>query len=169
MGIAYLYCNFRRQSTQGGDDLLLSLLKQLASTRPALPPSVKTLYSQRRRPLLDEILAALLDVAAEYSSVFVVVDALDECTSAQGCRGRLLAQLLNLHSAAGVSVFATSRPIPEIVDIFKHFPLLEVRASREDVGLYLRGHMGELMPFVARSLDLQERIVSAISSAADGM
>jgi DNA replication protein DnaC len=44
IGIAYLYCNFRRHDEQKAEDLLASLLKQLAQTRPHLPESVKSLY-----------------------------------------------------------------------------------------------------------------------------
>ncbi|KAH9204100.1 hypothetical protein DL95DRAFT_439405 [Leptodontidium sp. 2 PMI_412] len=59
IGIAYLYCNFRRQDEQKADDLLASLLKQLSQKRASLPDSVKTLYEkhkdQRTRPSFDEI------------------------------------------------------------------------------------------------------------------
>jgi hypothetical protein len=37
IGIAYIYCNFRRQDEQKIDDLLASLLKQLAESQPSLP------------------------------------------------------------------------------------------------------------------------------------
>ena len=169
VGMAYLYCNFQRRSTQGADDLVVNLLKQLASGRPDLPHVVKALHNEGGRPSLDKVSTALRAVVAEYSKVFVVVDALDECASAEGHRERLLARLLDLHSTAGVSVFTTSRSIPDIVKVLGGFPLLEIRATREDVGRYLQGHIGELMAFVARSADLQETIVSAISNAADGM
>ena len=169
VGVAYLYCNFRRHDTQKAEDLVRSVLKQLASARPALPDGVKSLYGEGRNPSLDRISAALQSVVAEYSKVYVVVDALDECSPSEGCRGRLLARLFDLHSAAGVSVFATSRLIPDIMDEFDGFASLEIRASGEDVGWYLQGHMGELMPFVASRKDLQEKIVTAISDAVDGM
>jgi Cdc6-like AAA superfamily ATPase len=169
VGVAYLYCNFRRHGTQKLDDLVGNLLKQLASARPVLPHSVTTLYRDGGRPSLDKLSSALWSVVAEYSRVFVVVDALDECATAERCRVSLMEQLLELNSTTGVNVFTTSRPVPDIVDMFCRFPSLEIRASSEDVGRYLQGHMGELMPFVARSKDLQERIVTAISHAADGM
>ncbi|KAF7155865.1 hypothetical protein CNMCM5623_008745 [Aspergillus felis] len=37
IGIAYVYCNFRRQNEQKVEDLLASLLKQLSQEQPALP------------------------------------------------------------------------------------------------------------------------------------
>jgi len=37
VGIAFLYCNFRRQQEQKHVDLLMSLVKQLAQGRPSVP------------------------------------------------------------------------------------------------------------------------------------
>ena len=44
VGIVYVYCNFRRKDEQKVDDLLSSLLKQLAESQSSLPGSVKDLY-----------------------------------------------------------------------------------------------------------------------------
>jgi Cdc6-like AAA superfamily ATPase len=59
IGIAYLYCNFRRQHEQKPEDLLANLLKQLVQEHLSMPESVKSLYERhkngRTRPLFDEI------------------------------------------------------------------------------------------------------------------
>jgi hypothetical protein len=81
--MAYVYCNFQRQDEQKIDNLLASLLKQLAESKPSLPGSVKDLYDQhkdkRTRPSLEEIRGVLQSLAAMYSRVYFIVDALDEC------------------------------------------------------------------------------------------
>lgn len=63
IGIAYLYCNFRRQDEQKAKELLASLLKQLAQGLPSLPESVKSLYDshkdKRIEPTFNEISGAL--------------------------------------------------------------------------------------------------------------
>lgn len=119
VGIAYVYCNFRRTHEQRAEDLIASLLKQLSQSRPTLPESVKSLYNnhkeQRTRPSFDEILKALQSVAVLYSKTFIIVDALDECQMADGCRSRFLTEILNLSAKQGVKFFATSRFIPEIM------------------------------------------------------
>jgi Cdc6-like AAA superfamily ATPase len=78
--VAYLYCNFNRQDEQKLEDLLASLLKQLAQSRPE---NVESLYDQhkaeRTRPSASEFSTVLQSVAATYSRVFIIVDALDEC------------------------------------------------------------------------------------------
>jgi hypothetical protein len=116
IGIAYIYCNFWRKDDQKAEDLLASLLKQLAQEWPSLPDIVKDLYSRhkdkRTRPLLEEISRALQSVAAMYSRVFVIVDALDECQVSDSCR------LINLQVRSGTNIFATSRFIPEITEKF---------------------------------------------------
>ena len=100
IGIAYLYFNFRRQEEQRTQDLLASLLKQLAQRQSFLPDSVKSLHDNHRerhtRPSVDEISKTLQSVVALYSRVFIIVDALDECQVSDGCRSRFLSEIFNL-------------------------------------------------------------------------
>jgi hypothetical protein len=172
VGIVYIYCNFRRKDEQKVDDLLSSLLKQLAESQSSLPGSVKDLYDRhkpkRTRPSLDEILAVLRSVATMYSRAFIIVDALDECQVSDGCRARFLSVLSNLQTHRA-NIFATSRFIPDIVNQFKGSISLEIRASSQDVERYLEGHMGGLPSFVQRNEQLQEEIKTGISEAVDGM
>jgi hypothetical protein len=173
VGIAYLYCNFRQKNEQKAQDLLASLLKQLSEKRSSLPDSVKSLYDEhkerRTQPSLDEISGTLQSVAAAYSRVFVIVDALDECQISDGCRQRFLSSLYNFQERCGANLFATSRPISSIEKEFERSSKLEIRASEQDVRRYLDGHMFRLPGFVARSGELQEEIQAAIVKAVKGM
>jgi hypothetical protein len=172
-GIAYIYCNFRRQDEQKIDNLLESLLKQLAESQPSLLGSVKDLYdlhkAKRTRPSLEETSRVLQSLVAMYSRVFFIVDALDECRVSDGCRTRFLLEIFSLQARYGASIFATSRFLPDIIDKFKEAITLEIRASNEDVQIYLDGHMFRLPGFVRRSLELQDEIKSAILKTVDGM
>ncbi|KAF2195860.1 hypothetical protein K469DRAFT_722891 [Zopfia rhizophila CBS 207.26] len=136
IGVAYLYCNFRRQS------------------------NVRSLYDsykdKRTRPLLNEISRTLQSVAAMYSRVFIVVDALDECQVTTGCRMRFLLEIFNVQAKCQASLFATSRFIPEINEKFKE-------------SIYLDGHMSQLPRCVLRSSELQDEINAEIIKAVDGM
>jgi hypothetical protein len=173
IGIAYIYCNFRRQDEQKADSLFASLLRQLSQERPSLADGVKALYTchkdKRTRPSLNEILGVLQSVAAAYSRVFIIVDALDECQISDGCRQRLLSGLFSLQEKCGVNLFATSRPISSIEKEFEGSTILEIRASEADVRRYLDGHMFRLPGFVVRSFELQEEIKTGIIKAVDGM
>jgi hypothetical protein len=173
VGIAYIYCNFRRQDEQKIDDLLISLLKQLSESQPSLPGTVKDLYdrhkTKRTPPSLDEISRSLQTVATLYSRVFIIIDALDECQASHGCREKFLSEIFNLQIKTGANLFATSRFIPEITEKFDEGLRLEIRASNQDVQRYLDGYMSQLPGYVLRSSDLQDEIKTNIIKAVDGM
>jgi hypothetical protein len=173
IGIAYLYCNFRRQHEQKPVDLLSSLLKQLIQERSSVPEKVKSLYERhkdkRTRPSFDEISKALQSVVTDYSRTFIIIDALDECQVSDGGRRELLSNISSLQANTGVNLFATSRFIPEIVNEFGKSITIEIRASDDDVQRYLDGRMSRLRPFVSRNISLRGEIKTEITNAVDGM
>jgi hypothetical protein len=173
IGIAYIYCNFRRQDEQKIDDLLAILLKQLAKGQPSLAGTIKDLYNrhktEQRRPSLDEISRSLQAVTILYSRVFIIVDALDECQTYNGCRTRFLSEIFGLQTKTGANLFMTSRFIPEIIEKFNKGMQLEIRASNEDVRRYLDGHMSQLPIFLLNKPKLQEEITTEIVKAVEGM
>ena len=173
IGIAYIYCNFRRNEEQTASALLNSLLKQLAQSMSSLPQCVKELYDRHKgkqtRPSFDDISRTLSSIVTIYSRVFIIVDALDECRVSDGCRATFLSEIFRLQTNCTVNLFATSRLIPEIKENFKGRMSLEIRANEEDVRRYLGGHMFQLPGFVIRSPELQEEIKAEIVQSVDGM
>jgi hypothetical protein len=173
IGIAYLYCNFRRQHEQKPEDLLASLLKQLVQEQPSIPESISSLHKRHRdkrtRPSFEEISKALHSVVTDYSKTFIIVDALDECQVSDGGRRRFLSEIFSLQTRTGANLFTTSRCIPEIMNEFKEATLLEIRASSEDIRKYLNSHMSQLPSCALKSRDLQEKVRTEIVQAADGM
>ena len=173
VGIAYIYCNFRRQGEQKLEDLLASLLKQLAQEQLYLPDSIKDLYDchkkKRTRPSADEISRALRSVAINFARLFLIVDALDECQITDRCRSKFLSEMFNLQARTGANLFATSRPILDIEREFKGCVSREILASNEDVRRYLDGHLSQLPAFVSKRPDLQEEIKNEITQAVEGM
>jgi Cdc6-like AAA superfamily ATPase len=173
VGIAYVYCNFRRQYEQKPIDLLTSLLKQLIQGLPLIPQSIQTLYEhhqrKRTRPSINEIMQILQSVVRDYSKAFIIVDALDECQVSEGRRKQFLTELFNLQTKTVANLFATSRYIPEITREFDGSASLEIRASNDDVQKYLNDRMSRLRPFVSRNVILQEEIKTEIIKAVEGM
>lgn len=171
VGIAYIYYNFRRHREQMAEDVLASLLKQLTQGLSSLPDSVKSLHkshkARRTRPSLQEISTALQSVAAMYSRVFIIVDALDECQVADGCRTLFLSEIFKLQAEKGFNILATSRFIQKIEKEFEQSSRLEIRASDDDVRRYLDGRMEHM--FYSPDSDLQMEIRAEISRAANGM
>ena len=173
IGVAYIYCNYKTQADQTATKLAAVILKQLIQERPSIAEPVVNLYDRhadrKTRPSLEEILTALQAVISNYSKIYVVVDALDECQDHDGSRSRLLAILHDLQSKGSLSLMATSRFIPELVQKFSLAPKLEIRASDSDVRLFIAGQMDLLPGFVQRSGELQKAIQIGISTAVDGM
>jgi hypothetical protein len=173
IGVTYLYCNYRRQGEQKSEDLLASLLKQLAQGQPSLRDSVKSLYDshkdKRTRLSFDEISRALQSAAAIYSRVFIIIDALDECQVDDGCRAKFLSEIFTIQAKNKANLFATSRYIPEIMEKFDDSTLLEIRASKEDIAIYIEGHIEQLSSFNTWSRQLRNEIQTRISDAVDGM
>jgi hypothetical protein len=173
IGIAYIYCNFRREQEQKIVDLLASLLKQLSRGWHCLPESVNSLYDKHKknttRPLLEELSETLRFVVELYAKVFIIVDALDECQALDDCRGRLLFEIFRLQGKSTVNIFATSRPISDITSMFDRALSLAIHATKDDVALYLENHMGTLRSVVKTSPWLQEQVKTEISDAVDGM
>jgi Cdc6-like AAA superfamily ATPase len=171
IGVAYLYCNFRRQDEQKADALLASLLKQLVECQPSLPSSVKDLYNRHKtkhtRPSLGEISRSLRSVVATYSRVFIVIDALDECLVSHNYRSTFLSEMFSLQDKCKANLFATSRSIPEIITKFNDSTLIEIRAHDEDVRKYLDSHISQSESTILQSY--REEIKTKITKAVDGM
>ncbi|KND91746.1 Ankyrin-3 [Tolypocladium ophioglossoides CBS 100239] len=152
VGISYVYCNFRRHDEQTAKGLLASLLKQLAHSQPTFPDSVKSLHDKH-----------------EDNQVFVIIDALDESRASDGSRTRFLAEVFKLQAKCGINIFATSRFIQEITEVFKDSISLEIRAPEEDVRSYLQEQMPRFPAFVHRNPELQEEIKVGIVHSVHGM
>ncbi|KFY10697.1 hypothetical protein V492_04887 [Pseudogymnoascus sp. VKM F-4246] len=173
VGIAYLYCDVHRQDELNIDGLLASLLKQLARGIHPLPESVDSLYNSHEggqiRLTLNEISSTLRSIAALYSRCFIVIDALDECQTSNGCRTRLLREIFALLATSRVNIFSSSRSIPDIEYHFKNSMQLEIKASDHDIRIYIDGRMSELPTLVLRNSELQGEIKAAILKAASGL
>ncbi|KAL2841282.1 hypothetical protein BJY01DRAFT_236447 [Aspergillus pseudoustus] len=173
IAVAYIYCSYQRRDEQKAEYLLASLLKQLAQRLPSLPGNLESLILRSRdyrtRPSFEEIVGALRSVAAAFSRIFIIVDALDECPVADGCLSRFLSEIFLLQRLREASIFATSRPLPEITGRFKESITLQIRATEEDVRSYLDGQIFRLPRFLTDSPSLQEETKTAIIQAVNGM
>ncbi|KAJ5635482.1 uncharacterized protein N7484_008795 [Penicillium longicatenatum] len=143
--IVYIYCNFNREHERRLEYLIAALIKQLSQARPSLPESLTALYNKhqirRTRPSAEELSRVLLSVASLYTRIFVVIDALDECQRASGCRSRFLSQIFALQDAFSINVFATSGPISEIEETFEHCLWKRIIAPEEDIRSFLHSEM----------------------------
>ena len=156
VAIAYFYFSFNDQKKQNTDELLCSLVKQIWSQRPDKPPVVETLdrcEQKNHRPDLETLKQTIAAMICGFSSVYIIVDALDECPNEDGQRERkrLLDTLSELHKKkiSNVHLLCTSRSESDIEAVFR--PLISSPATitidldsakytdfvKKDIGLYL--------------------------------
>ena len=173
VGIAYVYCDYKSQEEQNATSLMATILKQLLQAQPSLSEPLQTLHQKHAgrgtRPSLDDIFTSLRAVLSGYTTVFLVVDALDECQESDGSRRQFLTRIRDLGAELDFRLLITSRFIPEIVDEFKEIPRLEIKASHEDVRRFVHGQMHRLPRCIQRDSALQEKVQDKVVEAVDGM
>ncbi|OBT78240.1 hypothetical protein VF21_03031 [Pseudogymnoascus sp. 05NY08] len=172
-GVAQIFCNYKSQAEQNTTTLLSAILKQLVQANPSTAGAASRLYEihspNKTRPSLDDIFAALKTTMKTFATVYVVVDALDECSDHHGTAIQFANKLCNLQDEFDVRLMVTSRESPDIVNQFKSWPRLEVRASPADVKRFVSGQIDRLPRCVQRDEKLQEEVKDKIVKAVDGM
>jgi hypothetical protein len=173
IGIAYLFCSYKAQTDQTALSLFAALLKQLVQSRPDIADPVIRIYEHhtkhRSRPSLDEILRVLQSVCSNYTTVHIVVDALDECTDRYSTRSQLIGKLHELQARIDMRLLFTSRFVPEITQKFKSNTTLEVRASQDDVRRFIAGQIPRLPNCIQRDEELKQIVQIKVADAVDGM
>lgn len=173
VGIAYIYCDFTKRTSQTPELIFASILQQLAYRRPNLNSRLESVYKdcrrELRRPSLAELHSALISVSEEYNTVYIVFDALDECDE-QVQRKDLLASLRQI-SQAPFKVLATSRPHPlDIQAAFKEAAVATIHAHNNDIKLHVENKIKEKESTgVVISSGLAATIVSQILLRSHGL
>ncbi|KAK6525239.1 hypothetical protein TWF694_005385 [Orbilia ellipsospora] len=169
--VMYLYCNYKRQEDQTLDKLVSMLLRQIVEQLETIPEVVHTMYAAYKgkvaRPSPKEIYRTLLAILGGLGRIFIVVDALDECTS--GVRRELLTKIQEFQQKSKTCFMATSRPISDVTEYFAKAPQIKIKANREDVEKYVESHLALLPTCVRNSSELQEKIRAQIANTVDGM
>lgn len=125
---------------------------------------------ERKKPTIDELYVALLEVSELFARVFFVFDALDECDP-DGQRRELL-PLFQRMGKDGFCVFLTSRPHPEdiraaLCDAAK----IELAAQGQDIVAYIKGKIegNSRARVLVQSAECQDMIISGLVESAQGM
>lgn len=141
--LACVYFNYKDHAAHSPQDVIGAILKQLVESRPDLSQDIEQAYSQhssgRSRLTKAETSALLQSELSQLTRVYIIVDALDESSEANGARREVVSELRRLGSIA--SIFITSRDLPSIQQHFQGSLRLEIRADDEDVRTYIRGRL----------------------------
>ncbi|PYI02595.1 purine and uridine phosphorylase [Aspergillus sclerotiicarbonarius CBS 121057] len=170
IGIVFLYCIYERKNEQKSDDLLASILSQLALEQETIPKSIRELYNRhhqgRTRPSKQELSNEIHSIMEKYDTVFVVVDALDECGD-DATRQDILCELFQLQQISDTRLMFTSRP--NILPEHDGMRLLTIYANEKDVRRYLRSQIGHLSKVVEGDEVLQHKTETRIVESANGI
>lgn len=176
--MAYIYFNFKEQEQQRPTQALSSLIKQLITQvkGSVFPAEAKKLYDefilQQKQPPFQNLQQVLSSISQNFTRVFFVFDALDECDE-KIQRMELLSFLDGLAKMKHISLFVTSRPYPR--DIYEcltkiNAAKIEISANEEDIKMFIAETIDENSH--AKALiqgDLRERIILKLVDLCKGM
>ena len=173
IGVAYIYCDYLKHGEQTPINLVGSLLKQLAEQQNPISGSLKNYYDEHRRsntnPSPERAFEVFKAECDSWSRIYIIIDALDECSENDATRQIVVKGLLSLQGSKRINILVTSRPIPSILCNFETWERLEIRADSEDIHRYLLGQMDRFSKRILAEKDLQAKIIGGIIDAADGM
>ncbi|KAJ7241265.1 ankyrin repeat-containing domain protein [Mycena rebaudengoi] len=171
VGVAVAYLNHKESDAHSPSNILAGLWWQLVLDRP-ISAFIQKLYrkhqKQRTRPSLDEVREILRSTIAEYSKVFMVVDALDEYPEAQR---RILLDALGAMGES-VSLMLTSRPNIAPESFSPSASVVKIHAKDEDIRCYVKAQIQSsfrLSKHAKARPELHEEIETKIAQNADGM
>ncbi|KAI9769209.1 MAG: hypothetical protein M1840_004338 [Geoglossum simile] len=173
VAVIYVYCSYNDQEGQTAVNLIASLLQQLIKKNSVISKGVLTAYERRRerRPTVAEYSDLLESEAGRFSKVFIIVDALDECSN--GTRDTFVGEIKRLQSQlATIYLFATSRDFLD--SDYNPGPALsvEIQPTGEEIKLYVVSRIGrerQLIRLIDEQPALQEIITKRSIEVAGGM
>ena len=173
IGVVSVNCMQKERATQTPSHLIASIWRQLLPDDPVISDEVKTLYKKHinegTRPDFMEISGIIKEEADRYAKVYVLIDALDECSD-EYAREILCQQLQALQPK--VNLMVTSRHSGNIARLLDDAHILEIRANPEDVQAYIEGRISRdyrLSKHVRSDTSLAEDIQANIVQVADQM
>ncbi|KAJ7444007.1 ankyrin repeat-containing domain protein [Mycena latifolia] len=153
--VACIYLNHKEREVQTPENLLSSVWKQLVVDRP-LPQAAHDLYKHH-------------SAVAQYSHLYIIVDALDEYPDGQR---QILLEQLSLLQGPTTSLMMTSRPHVILDDCFSGVQCLEIQATEDDIHNYVDQQIQKiprLRKHVQTRPELHAEIKDHITSNVQGM
>ena len=173
--LAYFYFDFQDRSKQQVSDLVRSLITQLADNCYKIPSVVETLYKEcsdgNEQPSFVSLLQALRELASMFTDVYIVIDALDECTERTEL-GRLLQGIYDWNNA-GLHVLAMSRKEHDL-DIYLSTVVTVQYPLRSDfvdgdIRAFVEYQLENDIQLKSKPNDIRSEILSTITKGANGM
>jgi len=168
--VLYCYFDYKNQGNQRAENVVSSLLKRLLCSVSELPRDVESLYDDFVRraaiPDLSCLSRIFISCSSNFSSVYLILDALDECQSKQL---KSIVSLLGQLKAAQVTrhkILCTSRPHLEYLCVtLQPVAILDIEAHTDDVENYITWRLNDEWLFAE---ELKSEVVEAIAGRVEG-
>lgn len=177
---AYFFCTYRDNNTHEPENIMSSIVAQLARQNEAAFSIAQKYYQELTKddhlagtPSINKLRTAIRDICGVFEKVLIIVDGLDECGSHVERTTRMLASLWNDKSAKTMCLALLSRD--EII-IRQHlqgaFDYIEIEAHTGDIQQYVATELEErigLGKLRVRNMSLKDEILEALVTGAKGM
>ena len=176
IGVAFCYCEYKKQGEQTATALVARLLRQLIERRGhGLPDEVLDVYKTHATNETRLQITGCSDLSRaelnRWPEVFIFIDALDEYHETWEARIELLVEIVKL--PPNLHLLCTSRFLVDIEgQLGIKYSRVEIRAQDLDIEKFVTSRIVEaerLNRFVRSYPDLKESTISAVTSKADGM
>ena len=170
--VVNVYCTYQRRD-QETNELLCSFLRASLERGARTPLEISQAFeasqSQRRPFDRGKVIDFLALSLSGLSRAYILVDGLDEL-EAHVMRD-FLRVLVKLHDKCESNLLLTTRHYVDVQPYFqgKRTTTVEIRASDQDVRLYLSRNLSQLPRFVATDNTLKNEIIDRIVNASSGM
>jgi hypothetical protein len=173
LALVYFYFDFSDASKQNAVGCICSLVRQLAVEAKKIPDSLEKLYINKvgYTPSLQELLSVFKDIMSDFDQVFIVLDALDECTDDKGLK--LALQTISGWNLSYCHIFMASRQeavIEEVLDQIEVLQKIGVQGQnvQDDIAFYIHQRM-RIRGLWQKNLDIYKEIEAALLAKSDGM
>jgi hypothetical protein len=171
IGLGYIYCDYRDQKDQTIENILGAVLKQLLGLLPEIPEAVLKLYGERvsqGKPLsLTDAVDLLRIACAQFSKVYVCLDAIDELGNLRG----LLKQLRD--SPYSMQIFITGRHHVQgtVQDYLTEGQTISIAAHESDIRQFIEHEIGGPNDIEPDAMDerLRKDILEKVVDSAKGV
>ncbi|OXV06673.1 hypothetical protein Egran_05560, partial [Elaphomyces granulatus] len=180
----YFYFDFRDPQKQTTEGMVCSLIGQLSWIREdcwkLLEDRFSSLTDKRRTPTGELLNLLLVTMIQQFENVWVVLDALDECSTKAGKRDKSLLWLISHILRApdtNVHVLMTTRPEQGIISEIRSWNLDKLMMPIQsdlitgDIRMYVQASIrrGKLLERWGTQPDIQDEIEAKLMEKANGM
>jgi hypothetical protein len=173
--LAFFYLDFNDNNGSKVETLIRSIIAQLSGRKPEAPAALEKLFNQNQeganQPTLKDLFTVLSQIIKEFSIVYIIIDALDECPELD----EALQMLLDFRqwNIKDLHVLVTSRHLLEIEsylsDLTTDQVCLNGRGVEQDISLYIEDTLKKDLKLAKWPLEVRNEISITLSDGANGM